>query len=257
MFQGDMVMNAAQLKHMEESKLAGSFESTDIMENAETELQYLWPNNELKYQLDINISSNHKDRIRNTLKNLERNLGSCIRFVEASYGPRVYVKDNSSKGCSSEIGYQSKLKQSLNLAKNCMRTGKIQHEFLHALGLYHTQSRSDRDKYVEIIWKNIKNGTEDNINSNKINFMVYGGKTYGLPYDIGSVMHYPDYAFGIKDGRGSQHVTIKAVLPSNQDKMGQREGVSPGDIEMLRRHYECYKQTTTTTTTGRLKLYNE
>ena len=38
----------------------------------------------------------------------------------------------------------------------------IMHEFIHALGLYHVQSREDRDKYVEIKWDNIKEKVKHN-----------------------------------------------------------------------------------------------
>ena len=67
----------------------------------------------------------------------------------------------------------------------------IQHEFLHALGAYHVQSRPDRDNYVEIKWDNIKE-------SQKHNFKKHSSAlTYGLAYDPLSIMHYEYYAFAI------------------------------------------------------------
>lgn len=42
---------------------------------------------------------------------------------------------------------------------DCLRLGVITHEFMHALGFVHEQSRYDRDKYVTIMWPNIWRGT--------------------------------------------------------------------------------------------------
>ena len=53
-------------------------------------------------------------------------------------------------------------KQVLSLADGCWRSvkepGTVQHEFLHALGFIHEQSRPDRDKFVTINTKNIQAG---------------------------------------------------------------------------------------------------
>ena len=67
----------------------------------------------------------------------------------------------------------------------------IQHEFMHALGAYHVQSRSDRDDFVEIKWDNIKE-------KEKHNFKKHSkALTYGIPYDPLSIMHYESQAFAI------------------------------------------------------------
>ena len=67
----------------------------------------------------------------------------------------------------------------------------IEHEFLHTLGIGHTQSRSDRDQYVSISWENIKEHVE--INFEKVNNKYWSN--FGLPYDYTSVMHYGQNAF--------------------------------------------------------------
>lgn len=60
--------------------------------------------------------------------------------------------------CSSYVGHRGG-SQSMSLANSCVnRHGTIIHEFLHALGFYHEQSRSDRDRHVTIKWNNIRKG---------------------------------------------------------------------------------------------------
>ena len=49
-------------------------------------------------------------------------------------------------------------KQRLSLGNGCVYTGTIIHEFLHAIGFYHEQSRPDRDQYVRVIRQNIQGG---------------------------------------------------------------------------------------------------
>ena len=60
--------------------------------------------------------------------------------------------------CWSSVGNQEEGLQQLSIGANCDRIGTIQHEFLHALGFWHEQSRSDRDDYVSIIWDRIQPG---------------------------------------------------------------------------------------------------
>lgn len=65
------------------------------------------------------------------------------------------------------------------------------HEIGHALGLFHEQSRPDRDEYVTIKQQNIRSGAAGN-------FAKYSREyidTHGTPYDYGSIMHYRATAF--------------------------------------------------------------
>jgi hypothetical protein len=34
-------------------------------------------------------------------------------------------------------------------------SGRAMHEILHALGLFHEQSRNDRDRFVKVVWENV------------------------------------------------------------------------------------------------------
>lgn len=64
------------------------------------------------------------------------------------------------KSCFSSVGNRRVGKQVLSIGTNCDRIATIEHEFLHALGFWHEQSRSDRDDYVRIMWDYISEGTE-------------------------------------------------------------------------------------------------
>ena len=85
---------------------------------------------------------------------------------------------------------------------NLFRT--IMHEFMHALGLYHMQSRPDRDNYVEIKWDNIQSGKEGNFQ--KCDSCL----TYDVGYDAKSFMHYRSYYFAIDNSKP----TIESKVPT-------------------------------------------
>lgn len=60
--------------------------------------------------------------------------------------------------CWSSVGNRQQGLQQLSIGANCDRIATVEHEFLHALGFWHEQSRSDRDDYVSIIWDRIQTG---------------------------------------------------------------------------------------------------
>ncbi len=60
----------------------------------------------------------------------------------------------------------------------------IVHEFMHALGFYHEQQRSDRDHYVIIHPEALTSGNANG------NFLPWAGVAVHGPYDFGSIMHY-------------------------------------------------------------------
>lgn len=74
------------------------------------------------------------------------------------------------------------------------------HEIGHALGLWHEQSRADRDSYIKILWENIAEDHKYNFNQH-----LHDGKDFGV-YDYASIMHYGPLAFS-KNGE-------KTIVPT-------------------------------------------
>merc|ERR1719410_2820950 len=115
-------------------------------------------------------------------------MNGCLTMVPWS-GEENYVKVERGQGCNSYVGMIGGA-QVLNLDNGCWHRGTILHEFIHAFGFFHEQSRPDRDQYVEILWGNIKKDKQSNYN-------IKHGNTYGMPYDHKSLMHYHPWAFNI------------------------------------------------------------
>lgn len=132
-----------------------------------------------------------------------------------------YVEVYKGGGCSSYIG-QIGGKQTISLAGGCLSRGTVVHEFFHALGVYHEQSRSDRDNFVTINFQNISAGREGN-------FTIAGNSDDIGSYNFSSLMHYGRRAFS-KNGQDTITVLGSATI-------GQRSGLSSGDIDTIQHVY--------------------
>lgn len=104
------------------------------------------------------------------------------------------------------------------------------HELGHNIGLYHEQSRTDRDSYVNILEENIQAGALENFksyNSSLIN-------SHERPYDYDSIMHYENEAFAKAPG-------LKTIIAKDDPNrvLGQRVGLSDEDVLQVERLYNC------------------
>ncbi|MGB3465928.1 MAG: M12 family metallopeptidase [Cyclobacteriaceae bacterium] len=175
-----------------------------------------WANNIVYYQIDSNLPN--QARVTDAIAHWEANTN--LRFQQRT-NQSDYIYFRSSGGCSSSLGRIGG-RQFINLASGCS-TGNTIHEIGHAVGLYHEQSRADRDTYVNILFQNIQSGRENNFRT----YIQSGtdGDEYTSTLDFGSIMMYGPTFFS-KNGQptitkkdGSSYSVQRNTL-SSDDKAG-------------------------------------
>ena len=212
-FEGDIVLGTAaevaQMSDMLRAEAASGVASAVAITGA----QFRWPNCRVPFTIDPALPN--QARVTDAIAHWEANTN--YRFV-ARTTEADFVTFRPGSGCSSSVGRRGG-QQFVNLAPGCT-TGSTIHETGHVIGLWHEQSREDRDLFVTINWAKITPGTEHNFDQH-----ITDGDDIGA-YDFGSIMHYPRDAFSID---GTDTITPIVAVPPGVT-IGQRTGLSAGDI---------------------------
>ncbi|CAL8075750.1 unnamed protein product [Orchesella dallaii] len=188
--------------------------------------RYRWTYSEgFVVYIDPSYNKQARKQINAAMDKLRKVL--CIPFYlfrrnQRPYGNYVHIKNL--RGCNSDIGRIGGA-QEMSLADWCLRISIIMHEMIHALGYWHEQSRPDRDDYVTILWDNISQ-------QNRYNFRkVSGSKTFGVPYNTLSIMHYAGNRYS-SNGRPT-------IVAKNGGPVGTQGVLQQTDIDKLRKMYRC------------------
>ncbi|XP_077982990.1 zinc metalloproteinase nas-15-like [Glandiceps talaboti] len=198
-----------------------------VQHNAIRDVDKLWSGGIIPYTFH-SYYDNHPDAKNSIIAVMEHYEElTCIDFVSRTK-EIDYLEIAPLQGCWSSVGRDGG-RQEISLGESCTEhLGTIMHEFMHALGFYHEQSRTDRDNYIDIMRENIFPMME-------YNFEKYGHDKIddlGAPYDYASIMHYPRKAFS-SNGKDT-------IVPKQVDaKIGQRNFFSKTDLYKINKLYKC------------------
>ncbi len=187
----------------------------------------LWPEGVIPYTIDDSLPN--PQRVLDAIEHW--NDKSTIRLVEKGAETDWLNFTAHEEICASFVGRNGG-EQEVFVPEWCP-SGGIIHEIGHAVGLFHEQSREDRDSHVKVFFENI----DKRLILNNFLQEIRRGDDIG-PYDYGSIMHYGAF-FASRNYRP----TIETIPPGLP--IGQLDGLSSGDIDGVA---ELYGHTTSKTT---------
>jgi len=195
----------------------------------------LWPNGDIYYAFHSNVNSTYRTLIQKAMTAWSS--ATCLAFYEDNTEDYTMVFNTAFPGCRAPIGLSQGVKNhtiQLN-APGCMYVGTIAHEIGHNIGMFHTMSRFDRDDTVWVYDENVEPANLFNYNKTA----EEDQQNFGIPYDMGSIMHYDRRAFS-KQPANEQTITWSGPTYEWDQTMGS-QNMLPGmqDYKLINELYEC------------------
>ncbi|XP_048585009.1 nematocyst expressed protein 6-like [Nematostella vectensis] len=193
--------------------------------------RYLWPQGKIPFTFSNDIDQAGRELAERAMNHWMSR--TCLRF-----SPRrrehAYIEFQYDGKCRARVGYTGEARQKVSIGstRNPCSFGSVVHELGHGIGFFHEHSRPDRDEYVNIHFKNIRKGAESNFRKDNGYFV----DSRGQDYDYGSIMHYSKY-----QGNNALNAVVMEPIQRGAE-IGQRDGLSAGDIRQTKLMYKCNAQ---------------
>ncbi|CAD6197191.1 unnamed protein product [Caenorhabditis auriculariae] len=164
------------------------------------------------------------------------NENTCVRYVPRNNERDfIDIRNQRGEGCYASVGRYNKGANVLMLEANdyatCIRPYTVLHEMLHTLGLWHEHMRTDRDRYIDVLYGNI-----EAIYYEQFTKLSEGDTTtFGIPYDYTSIMHYDETAFAKKG-----LISMRTKNPLYQKRIGRVTEASENDYNKICLLYGCH-----------------
>jgi len=217
-YEGDIVLDNVQ-----ESPNPGGTGSLTVAYS-----NYLWPKVGNVYQVPyvIDPASGDLTNLNAAISQFNATFPGLIQFVgrngETDYVDFNFDPNNLSGSCEANEGRMGG-EQVVGGSGTCT-VATILHEMGHTIGLWHEQSRADRDTYVSVNYNAVIKGSRSNFDQLQDNDQAV------ILYDYASIMEYPAYSFS-RNGEPCIESTPAGIPLSNQ------AGYSAGDIDGISRLY--------------------
>ena len=230
-FQGDIILEKVDPIDSQRPLPSSSIDSSKVDSASVAYTQYLWPKVGNQYQIPYIIASGtgNLTNLNNAIAQFNStfsNIKFVARTTETDYVNFYFDPNDNSAQCEAIVGRAGGQQQvgGSGGSFNPCGVGTILHEMGHTVGLWHEQSRPDRNTYVSVNYGNLIKGSISNFNQ------IYDNMQAATLFDYASIMEYPAFAFSRNGGAAIE--SIPAGIP-----LSNLTGYTAADIDGIERLY--------------------